>query len=37
MPKKGGSPAVPAAGQLGALGVEVITQYPGQERRWTWL
>ena len=32
MPKKGGSPAVPAAGQLGALGEAITQQYPGQEQ-----
>ena len=32
MPKKGGSPAVPAAGQLGALGEVITQQYPGQEQ-----
>ena len=31
MPKKS-VPAVAAAGQLGALGVEIITQYGGQEQ-----
>ena len=32
MPKKGAAPVVPASGQLGALGVEIITQYAGQEQ-----
>ena len=36
MPKKGAAPVVPASGQLGALGVEIITSSrstrPGQEQ-----
>ena len=32
MPEKGAAPVVPASGQLGALGVEIITQYAGQEQ-----
>ena len=32
MRKKGAAPVVPASGQLGALGVEIITQYAGQEQ-----
>ena len=32
MPKKGAGPVVPASGQLGALGVEIIHQYAGQEQ-----
>jgi len=32
MPKQGKAPVVPASGQLGALGVERIHQYAGQEQ-----